>query len=805
MNRKNSFNSKNVRWSEDAIKRNTKWIISKENMKWKYQMHNKNYVWLYRVFLSEGSHEFTEELKKKESVYFRDLLMKQKTAVVSLADKAKSYDEEKIKITRLMNITPYFWGFRWGKFLNDNTNVFDNVVANESKENIREYYINLIGDKSKNHSFYNLLNFNTKLGVGYKMKQMALKQITDEKYSNIISRKMENKLSMPHYFFSNRYISRSNILPQVRNWPNTIYSYIKPSIANIKHLDLITTDFLKVFFNPKLLKRKVVKGSFSEWKVFAGTSIVPLKLFNKFMNELVKFTSQRSQVDIKNVINYSSNILSLPWVKKELAWAKTFRRIFKSRRDKFDKGFTPKRAILFSKLRNIWLSKPLFRHTASNVIIDLYLFNNKSYKLTKYHHMIKVRAIYKYMYSMYANYDKIIQSIISRPRIFYINIIDPKMHEYYSRVIRSYENALIHFSKNQFMYFLLDLLKWNLNNKVFSYLSSAFRFNYKLSFNNNVFNNHNNEFGQVGNDNNKWDKSLSLITSLPKGQKQNTVESQLKIIRNNNCRYDFPHPYTKDVGSDKSMSSFGIWVTEKSNNGIQKYIPLNWNNRSNNVNHYIFRSLSLKSKIYKYRSIYNYEKKNILINDYITLINNDVYKIEKKKIRNLSWWKNEYYLLKELGPKYNAKVMDKLRDQELERNALIPLKFEDYPRWSKELLLSSKGKNKNKKRKKVRKVKMFGKDKFSLSKYKWELKKGKKWKSLTPKFWEEKMEKYNAFGKAQKADTDPTQKWVYDNKTKLKVHISQFKADNSIFDKIQKKIKLKNKLKKRLKKKLMVN
>jgi hypothetical protein len=46
--------------------------------------------------------------------------------------------------------------------------------------------------------------------------------------------------------------------------------------------------------------------------VFAGMSIVPLKLFNKFMNELVKFTSQRSQVDIKNVINYSSNILSLP-------------------------------------------------------------------------------------------------------------------------------------------------------------------------------------------------------------------------------------------------------------------------------------------------------------------------------------------------------------------------------------------------------------------------------------------------------------------------------------------------------------
>jgi hypothetical protein len=43
---------------------------------------------------------------------------------------------------------------------------------------------------------------------------------------------------------------------------------------------------------------------------------------------------------------------------------------------------------------------------------------------------------------------------------------------------------------------------------------------------------------------------------------------------------------------------------------------------------------------------------------------------------------------------------------------------------------------------------------------------------------------------------------VYDNKTKLKVHISQFEADNSIFDKIQKKIKLNNKIKNRVDKKL---
>jgi hypothetical protein len=49
-----------------------------------------------------------EELKKKESVYFRDLLIMHKTTVISLAEKAKSYDENKIKTTRFMSITPYF-------------------------------------------------------------------------------------------------------------------------------------------------------------------------------------------------------------------------------------------------------------------------------------------------------------------------------------------------------------------------------------------------------------------------------------------------------------------------------------------------------------------------------------------------------------------------------------------------------------------------------------------------------------------------------------------------------------------------
>jgi hypothetical protein len=764
-----TFNNKN-KWSEDIIQRNTNWVISKENMKWKDQMYNSNYVWLYRVFLSKRSKIFSQELEKIESVYFRNLLIIYKEVVAAADERIKIQGEDKVKTSRIREITSHYRGFRRGKFLNDNVDVFNSILTNKGKENLEEYYLKLLGDNFKNRSLYNLLNINNKLGVGYSLKQMGLKQVTDEKYNNIVSRKMENRLTIPHYFFPSRYITRSNILPQTRNWPNSIYSFIKSTIVNIKYTDLMATEFIKVFLDPKLLKRKVVKSYFSEWKVFAGMSIVPLKLFGKFMNELIKFTSQRSQVELKNILRFNSNILSLPWVKKELAWAKIFRKIFKSRREKFARGFTPKRTAIFSQKRNIWLSKPLFIHTPSNVIIDLYLFTNKSYKLSKYHHMIKVRAIYKYMYSMYANYDQIIQNIISRPRIFYINIIDPKMHEYYSRVIRSYENALIHFSKSQFMNLLINLLKWNLSNKLITYLLPSLigpKLNSKepdISPNSNIINHKESKFNAI--------EELS---------NNNISNSLLPLITNKD---------NNEIYKGSNSSPFGIRVSDNSNKRTAKYIPLNWNTTSNNVNRYIFRSLNLNSKISKYRSIYNNEKKNIFINDYITLISNDVYKIEKNKERNLSWWKNEYYLLKELGPRYNSKVMAKLREKELETNALIPLKFEDYPNWSKELILNQKKKYK----KKSRRVKIFGLDKYSLRKYKWNLKKGKKWSTLSPEFWDKQMEKYNTFSKAQKADTDPTQKWVYDNKTRLKVHISKYQADNSIFDKIKKRRKLKNKL-----------
>jgi hypothetical protein len=799
MNEMKILNYKNEIWSENVIKTKSKWVISTENMKWKHRLYNENYIWLYKVFLSERSNVISNELKmnesvyfnnleKSESVYFNNLLFKQKKSALALMERGKTYDVEKERAAHILNITPYFWGFRRGHFLNDNTNVLNNKLVDKGEVKLREYYRNLIGQNYRDLSLYNLFYIGNKVRSTQKIKRMGLKQIIDEKYSNIVSRKMENRLSTPHYFFTNRYITRSNILPQIRNWPNTIYSYIKPTIVNIKYVDLVTTEFIKVFFNPSLLKRKVIKGNISDLKVFTGISIVPVKLFTKFLNEMIRFTSNRSQADIKDVTSYTSNLLWLPWAKRELGWAKTFKKLLKARRSKFERGFTPKRAVLFNKNRNIWLSKPLFRHTASNVIIDLYLFNNKSYKLGKYHHMIKLRALYKYMYSMYANYDDIIQTIISRPRIFYINIIEPKMHAYYYRVIRSYENTLIYLSKSQFIYLLLNILKWNLNNKIFAFV---YKYTTKLTFSDHINNNHNSINRELSKNSNK------SVTTLP-------------VVDNNYHYNNSTISYNNDNDSDNknyndgtivSSSSFGKWVTKKSNNKIQEYIPLKWNDTSSNVNSFIFKSLRLKSKINKYRSIYNTEKNNIFINDYSDFIDNNVYIIKKKRIHSLSWWKNEYYLLKEFGPKYNIKAVAKQRMKDLEKYASTPLRKEDYPSWSKELLLEQKERyKKGIKNKNTRKVKIFGTDKFSLKKYKWKLKKGKNLRTLSSKFWDEQLMKYNQYSKSQKANINPNLKWVYDNKTKLKVHISKYEGDTSIFDKIKKKkdfnktLKLKTKL-----------
>ena len=63
------------------------------------------------------------------------------------------------------------------------------------------------------------------------------------------------------------------------------------------------------------------------------------------------------------------------------------------------------------------------------------------------------------MYSFYINYIGKIKETLNRPRFFYINLIEPKTFNYYSNVVKAYENILTITSKSYFLYLCLLVLK----------------------------------------------------------------------------------------------------------------------------------------------------------------------------------------------------------------------------------------------------------------------------------------------------------------------------------------------------------
>src|SRR5215471_7945177 len=135
------------------------------------------------------------------------------------------------------------------------------------------------------------------------------------------------------------------------------------------------------------------------------------------------------------------------------------RKIIIGRKEGIISGFKIKKKNYIRKLDKIFIGKPFFKHTSFNLIIDLFVYNNKTNKLQKFENMLSRRIMYKYMYSMYVNYSSKIKETINRPRFFYLNLIEPKTFNYYSNVIKAYENVLIKSNKEYLLYLSLFLLK----------------------------------------------------------------------------------------------------------------------------------------------------------------------------------------------------------------------------------------------------------------------------------------------------------------------------------------------------------
>jgi hypothetical protein len=66
------------------------------------------------------------------------------------------------------------------------------------------------------------------------------------------------------------------------------------------------------------------------------------------------------------------------------------------------------------------------------------------------------------MYSLYVNNKNKIKNTINRPRVFYVNLIEPKIISYYEMIVNLYEKLLM--KKNKIFLFSLYFLVLYLNN-----------------------------------------------------------------------------------------------------------------------------------------------------------------------------------------------------------------------------------------------------------------------------------------------------------------------------------------------------
>ena len=109
----------------------------------------------------------------------------------------------------------------------------------------------------------------------------------------------------------------------------------------------------------------------------------------------------------------------------------------------------------FKNKNNIIISNPLFKHSHFYIIIDLFIYYNKENDLTN---MLLRRSLYKYMYSMYINSLEKMKETLNRPRFFYINIIEPKIVQFYTKIVEIYGKLLIRKHKAFFIYLILYII-----------------------------------------------------------------------------------------------------------------------------------------------------------------------------------------------------------------------------------------------------------------------------------------------------------------------------------------------------------
>jgi hypothetical protein len=362
--------------------------------------------------------------------------------------------------------------------------------AKQSKESSKlenkwiDYYTKSYNERYE--AYWNKVNASKT--ISYRLNHLKVKSLTFERklkvfntirdrYIKIKDNKIETKLTLPFYNFP--YTNLKSLMPNIfHHWQTSQFSFNK-KLKNLWSIDLLyTKKILNTFFAVKNI------NILNYWNLERINELFLINSKTKFASKFKSFirvTTSRTSSLYHDLSIIPKHVLKFKWFKESTNIVSNIKKaIFK--RDNEILTYHVFSGFFLSYFKRSYLSIPRFKHTVTNVIIDLFIYNNKQFKWLKYSNLITRRGLYKYMYSMYANYSHKIEETLNRPRFFYLNLIYPNIAVHYSKIIKLYGEILIKKNKVNVLTVILLLLK---NNNIFNS-------NSKLNTNyfNNYFNNY---------------------------------------------------------------------------------------------------------------------------------------------------------------------------------------------------------------------------------------------------------------------------------------------------------------------------
>ena len=382
---------------------------------------------------------------------------------MNIVTKLQAEKDKEEEIKKFTLIYKYFMQYRKQKN-NSNFNVSNKNTRLTNKDLLNKNLISKI-DYNKLLNYFNVrrtkehINLNN---IKYYRKHMneykyIFNNISEGHIEDIESRKITNKLLLPNYYFSSKYVEKS--LPsQSKHWITNLYSFLQKEITSLTILDRFTNELIKRFFSVKWIKRRQIMDKILNKSRKFNTA----NHWYKNFLFILRFSRRISTIgDLNRTTYYHSGILKSKWLKYHINKSIKMKKRMLKRKIKLFGGYEPKKNTKIRKWRKLLLGKPIFKHTSFNLFIDLFIFNNKTYNIKKLKNLLLRRITYKYMYSLYADMYKKVNETINRPKFFYINIIEPKIFPYYNKVMNTYEEWIFKYNIGLVINVCLFLIKMN--------------------------------------------------------------------------------------------------------------------------------------------------------------------------------------------------------------------------------------------------------------------------------------------------------------------------------------------------------